>query len=339
MASAKAKQAYLAAGQDPRPEAVEANADAWFKQAVKSGMLNPDGSPRQGLKGAQSREMEGEGHSGYNAGTGAMGAIPSDTTGIRAHARSQGMSEDFDRFDEATLALWEKHRDSKCPPKFPYRMSPDTGGYNPNACVEKPIDGGGVVQNAGGGWEAAPSRGGGQQQGGGGGRPGPPPPPPKPTTFGQQLSYTGNPMQDMLIQQFNARTSLQDPSQANIFGMGTDRAVGGEGAGADKPMMAQTLAGGGLWRGAEDTFGGFRADRANVAKTPAKRGRGRRRRGGDVAPPPPDPAEIATPPSAAPTGPASSAPQPIRPPVTDMMKKRFGGKSTGFGGGGSWMLQ
>jgi hypothetical protein len=302
----------------------EANFDAWLKNAAKAGVYNPDGSPRQGMAGAKSREMEGEGHSGYNPATGQMGGIPSDTTGMRQHARQHGMSEDFDRFDEATLNLWEQYRNPDCPPRYPYRSTAD-----PNApCVEKPIDSGGVIQNAQGQWVANRSssgRGGGG--GGPGGRPAAPPPPPKPVTFGQQLSFTGNPMQDMLIQQFNARTALNDPTKQNIFGMGTDRQIGGEGAAADKPMMAQALAGGGLWRGSKETFGGFRADKPNAAQPGRKPGRGRRGRRG-ARPAAPTPQEIAAPPTQAPT---PQAPTPTTPSIPEfesgiggMMKKRYG---------------
>jgi hypothetical protein len=316
MPSQKEIDAYLAAGQDARPEAIEANASAWFKQAVKKGVINPDGSPRQGLKGAKTREMEGEGHSGWNPATGGYGAFPSDTTGMRDWARQHGMSEDYDRFDEATLNIWAKQRDQNCPPKFPYQAYDGTG------CSEKPIDSG---------LDAPPSqRGQGIGGGRGGGGRGQPPPPPKPVTFGDQLSYTGNPMQDMLINMFNTRTAVNDPTKKNIFGMGADRQAGGEGADADKPMMAQALAGGGLWRGSKETFGGFRADQAGAAQ-PKKRGRGRRRRGGG-APPPPAPEEIAAPPGQPPTAPTPAAPtQPINVPdfesgIGGMMKKRYGPK-------------
>jgi hypothetical protein len=292
--------------------------DAWFDNVVKAGGANPDGTPRQGMKGAKSREMEGEGHSGWSQ-QGGYGAIPSDTTGMRDWARKHGMSEDYDRFDEATLNLWAKQRDPNCPPKFPYQS------YNGTGCAEKPIDSG---LNA----PEGPGPRGGGGRGGRGRRPGPPPPPPKPVTFGKQLSYTGNPMQDMLIQQFNMRVNPMDPSQANIFGMGMDRAIGGEGAAADKPQMAQTLAGGGLWRGANETFGGFRADQSNVAK-PKKQGRGRRRRRSGAfpaAPQAPDPQAIAAPPGAAPSPtPAPPIPE-FKSGIGGMMGRRYGERTSLF---------
>ena len=80
--------------------------------------------------------MEGVGHSGFNPQTGQYGPIPSDVTGMRQYARDHGMSEDFDRSDEATLRLWEEAKDSSCPPKFPYQS------YNGTGCAAKPIDSG-----------------------------------------------------------------------------------------------------------------------------------------------------------------------------------------------------
>lgn len=127
----------------------QANFQAWFEANVRAGVMNPDGSPRQGVAGAASREMEGVGHSGFNPQTGQYGPPPSDVSGMRAYAREHGMSEDFDRFDEATLMLWESKKDPNCPPKFPYQADNGTG------CAEKPIDtglnGGGGAGGAGGG--------------------------------------------------------------------------------------------------------------------------------------------------------------------------------------------
>lgn len=161
---------------------------------------------------------------------------------------------------------WEKDRMQGCPPDFPYK------GRN-GQCAEKPDDcpdgmhvvgtPGKCVQN-GPGEEDMPK---GPNSGKGGG---PPPPPPKPVTFGSQLSMgTGNPLQDMLIQQFNTG---QDPNtlQSNIFGLGEDFRVGGAGRSADQGGTAptrqgQSLGGGGLWWGQDkDTFSGFDASQKNA---------------------------------------------------------------------------
>jgi hypothetical protein len=78
---------------------------------------------------------------------------------------------------------------------------------------------------------------------------------------------TGNPLQDMLIQQFNTG---MDPStyQNNIFALGEDMRVGDTGANADaqkSDRQAQSLSGGGLWWGQnKDTFGGFDASQKNA---------------------------------------------------------------------------
>ncbi len=91
--------------------------------------------------------------------------------------------------------------------------------------------------------------------------------PAEPTTFGNQLSYTGNPLTDMLLYQFNQGTGMQAGGQPNIFGLGEDRAVGGTGTSEDTRanVQGQLLKGGGLWWGqGTDTFGGFRADTKNA---------------------------------------------------------------------------
>jgi hypothetical protein len=60
------------------------------------------------------------------------------------YSRQHGMTEDFARFDPATLTVWEDQKDSACPPGAPYRS------YTDNSCVEKPIDtGGGMGGGAG----------------------------------------------------------------------------------------------------------------------------------------------------------------------------------------------
>jgi hypothetical protein len=310
----------------------------WYDNAVAAGAVGGQGGSK----------VPKSGHSG--GGT-------SDATGVRAQAKEQGMSEDFDRFDENTLKEWEQFRDTSCPPKYPYRMDPShinrwfKGQYSQNACVEKPIDTGGVIQDASGQWQPNGPTGGQRGQGQGGPGQQQPATPPPPTTFGQQLSYTGDPMQDMLIQQFNQRTQSMDPTKTNIFGMGMDREVGGEGLAADTPMKAQALAGGGLWRGTDETFGGFRADKTNVAAQKPKRQRGfrrgRRGRRGAEATMAPSPADIASPPGGA----ASPTPQPAQVAtmssfnpegqqnqqqqlngMQSMMKKRFGGQPGIFGG-------
>jgi hypothetical protein len=88
-----------------------------------------------------------------------------DRTGMRAKSRQLGMSEDFDRFDEATLISWEAQKDPKCPPNMPYQA------YDGSGCIEKPIDSnrGGGGQGGGGGGGGRGGGGGGYGGGGGGG--------------------------------------------------------------------------------------------------------------------------------------------------------------------------
>lgn len=148
---------------------------------------------------------------------------------------------------------------------------------------------------------------GGPSSGGSGYTPGPPPPP---TTFGSQLSYTGNPLTDMLLYQFNTGSQLSDPSRMNVFAMGEDRQEGGTGAAADRgKRTGQLLKGGGLWWQGEqeqgaDAFGGFRADTTNAnAANPLSM---------PNTPAPAKPAQVA--PAATPTTPAPApAPQATNP--------------------------
>lgn len=88
-----------------------------------------------------------------------------DRTGMRARSRQLGMSEDFGRFDEATLISWEAQKDPKCPPDLPYQA------YDGSGCIEKPIDTnrGGGGQGGGGGGGGRGGGGGGYGGGGGGG--------------------------------------------------------------------------------------------------------------------------------------------------------------------------
>jgi hypothetical protein len=170
--------------------------------------------------------------------------------------------DDLSAHGDATRAraqwmAWQKSYDPNCPPSDPYQAEDGSG------CVEKPDNSnkGGQSQDGGDG--------GGQGGRGGQGGQYTPPPPPKPVTFGNQLSMTGNPLQDMLIGQFNTG---MDPNsqQANIFGLGEDMRVGGAGRNLDQGKTAptrqgQSLAGGGLWWGQDkETFGGFDASQKNA---------------------------------------------------------------------------
>jgi hypothetical protein len=159
---------------------------------------------------------------------------------------------------------WQDSYNPKCPPDRPYNAEDGSG------CVEKPDNSNKGYMEAGimdenGNWtpggQARKQQMDAQKN----------QKPPDPTTFGNQLSMTGNPMQDMLISQFNQGQNTTYGQGNNIFGLGEDRAVGGTGANADKQgqVQGQSLSGGGLWWGQGDaTFKGedgkaFRADTKN----------------------------------------------------------------------------
>ena len=121
----------------------QAQIDAWFNEAVNAGGYTETGA---------NTSETAYGLSGFSA------AGAPDSTGMRAYAKQNGMSEDFDRWSESQLKKWESAKDSSCPPNTPYRS------YTDNTCVEKPIDSN--TQQAGGGSGGA---GGGGGRGGAGG--------------------------------------------------------------------------------------------------------------------------------------------------------------------------
>lgn len=216
----------------------------WFKNAVEAGAY---------LETGESSSDTAYESSGWNS-------KGQDITGYRKMAREGNWSEDMDRWSEGQLMSWSKNFDPTCPPGDPFRS------FHDGSCVQKPIDSGGSTMPGG---ERNPNwkPGGEQEGGGGGGGRGGQQKPPDPTTMGKQLSMTGDPMQDMLIQQFNTGQNSTYGQGMNIFGLGEDRAVGGTGANADmKPgeqqNTAQSLRGGGLWYGQDPaTFSGWDASK------------------------------------------------------------------------------
>lgn len=210
--------------------------------------------------------------------------------------------------------LWDKHYDESCPPNNPYRNEQGDCAEKPDDCSPGTTKHGSKCVP----WDQLPPElggtagGGGQAQGGGGGQYAPPPP----STFGSQIGYTGNPLTDMLLYQFNTGSQLSDPSKMNTFALGEDRQEGGTGAGADQgARTGQLLKGGGLWwqgpqEAGKDAFGGFRADVANsnaanplsMPNTPAAK---------PAAAAAPTPQQIANPP-------ASPSPTFTQTPATNM---------------------
>lgn len=252
-----ARRAWQNAGSPNAPAGADFDAwlKEWFTAAVNAGSYTERG---------ENTSQTAYESSGYNQGP--------DSTGLRARARANGWSEDFDRWSESQLIAWAKDLDPGCPPNDPFRGAD-------GSCVQKPIDSNGSMMPNGQpnpNWNQGEpvDGGGGGGRGGRGGAAGPPPPPPKPTTFGNQLSLTGNPLQDMLIQQFNTGA---DPNtqQHNIFGLGEDMRGGGTGRNLDafkSGRQAQSLGGGGLWWGQDaNTFSGFDASVKNAegAATPS----------------------------------------------------------------------
>jgi len=247
----------------------------WFDNAYRANAVDAQGNSTVGT-GVTS---PGSGHSLQST---------ADVTGMRAAAREAGMSEDFDRFDEETLQRWEQFRDPKCPPKFPYRQDKQHAtqnrfSYQENACVEKPIDTGGVIQDQSGNWIQNPEGQPGQQGANPSSKMAKAPPPPKPTTFGGagDITYTGNPLVDNLIYQFNTQRQLGDTGQnnLNIFGMRNERTADPSNVNNDpQNIKGQLLKGGGMWwtdaNQAKDVFQGWRVGQQQQQKKKKKAGGG-----------------------------------------------------------------
>jgi hypothetical protein len=197
-------------------------------------------------------------------------------------ASGQGKSEDYERWknDDATLLSWKKYyvgggkfkNDYGDIVDKPDERGPNTPG-NRNGTGDQGDYGRGYnndsLDSTDPNWDASKGRI--IDRGGGGGGGGKAQAATTPETFGNQLGMTGNPMQDMLINQFNTGQNATYTQGSNLFGLGEDRKMGGAGANADQQSQtkAQSLTGGGLWWGQSDgstpdTFQGFRADQKNA---------------------------------------------------------------------------
>jgi hypothetical protein len=271
-----AKQAAKQLGVNPPEGVVEGTpeydqwAQAWFQAGVDSGdprLVQMAGGKKLGEGGTEAG-WEDEG--GYVIDpTGKSAVSPSEWLGKRKPTPTElrrasfegayaGSEDGYNRFSDRQLADWiNKNWDAQ------------KGGFftSTGQMVGKPPD-----RAADGSWasgyEGSGAGGKGGGAGGGAGGAGGPAQPPKPVTFGKQLSMTGDPMQDMLINQFNTGQNSTYGQGMNIFGLGEDRAVGGTGANADMKQpgaqenVAQSLRGGGLWYGQDKaTFGGWDASK------------------------------------------------------------------------------
>jgi len=198
--------------------------DQWFANAVTAGSVQDDGNP--------------------------VGTMTPQA--LRAKAKAEGWSEDFTRpeFTDAVLQDWiSKYWDANAG-KFRSARSGVSGFWEkPTECPPGLVPGGAnetdacVQPGAGGGAGATAQS---QSQ----------------TTAarqGTEIGYTGNPIVDMLIYQFNNRRSL-DTQDPNIFGLTGGRQVPPSDPNGNKAdVTGRLLEGGGLWwaptQDSKDVFG------------------------------------------------------------------------------------
>jgi hypothetical protein len=260
----KAKQAAQQLGQQP-PEGISQGTPQydqwvqdWFDAGVRSGdqrlldIAGPEAGGYQAEEGGHVSDWKSAAPSSEW-----LGKRKPTAQELRRWAHDTGRSEDYERFPDAAVSGWIARNWDVNAGSFRNNYGdlvdkPDERGPNTPANV----NGTGDMGNYGAG-------------GDGGGAQGAAAQPAKPVTNGSQLSMTGNPLQDMLIQQFNTG---QNPEtlQGNMFSLGEDMRVGGTGKNADQGNAAptrigQSLSGGGLWWGQDkDTFSDFDASQKNA---------------------------------------------------------------------------
>jgi len=227
-------QAKVRASIDPAN--YEAGLDAWFQAAVDAG--DPGA-----VRAAGGQAVEG---GGDDVGVvGGQGAPTSEWLGQRKPTPSEliryygetGKSEDFKRYSAAQVADWIN------------RKWDVAGGHFTNDfgdVVEKPTESGPLSTAAGAatGEKGIP----GGVTGAGGGVS-------APVTEGTsgQISYTGNKLTDMLLDQFNSQRNLADPTKSNMFGFLAGRnpqdpnTPSTSKSGAFQDITGRLLGGGGLW--------------------------------------------------------------------------------------------
>jgi len=250
--------------------------EEWFQNAVKAG--DPGAVQAQGgedrFRGGYSGSSA---HNGYDENYGAKklpkpGPNPTPDE-IRAYSWDQGWgTDDYGDITNGQIQQWIDS--GKWDPQAG-RFKNDYGDY-----VDKPYDDG--PKSAGRqslfntGRYASPNdvRFGPGAGVAGGGVPGQPAAA-KPTTFGAagDLTYTGNPLTDALIYQFNNQRQLGDQSgQAlNIFGLRNERTRDQANTeGTPQDIQGQLLKGGGLWwtdkDQSKDVFKGWRVGQEQKKK-------------------------------------------------------------------------
>jgi len=269
----------------------------WFTNAVNAGV--PGAIKATGnYSGPEGGNNENEGGDAGVVANWADAAEPEEWLGKRAPtpgelrkwakyqhqdylAGGSGQDEDYDRVSDRVLSglikkTWDVNSGGWKP-----------GGGNPWSQYD---DDGNVITGPGGEKPGA---------GEGGQKPQKPQEPVKPTTYttgDKQLSFTGNPLVDNMIQMFNQAQSQRgivegggdvDRSQLGIFARGENMQVGG---GDDLSKLAGMLMGTGgnafLWTAVDDdAFGGLKGQwKGEAAKQPKNK-----------QPAPPSPASVANP--------------------------------------------
>lgn len=268
----------------------------WFAAAVQAGAVGPTGE-RKGGGGDQG--------AGVNTGSGGGGMTPQK---LRQHARQQGWSEDFARFDDDLLEGWISRSWDPAKGKFRSEHAPQ-GATGEWAYVEKPTEG--IVDPQGIEWGPHGTKTGvnlsalglnslggsvrtgnaGLPPGQRGGAPNPGLTPQQPASFAQGLYDPSNPLQNHLV------GLVQQGAFGNWAGGGVNNAA--------------SLQGGGVWSGTGGDFS--QAFNPLAPQGKAKRGGGGRRGGGG----PPNPfAAAAAPSMGVKGGPGTAmAPQPAAAPA------------------------
>lgn len=219
----------------------------WFRAAVSAGAVNPDGNPRT-AGGHNYEEGSSDYSAGYNQPSGLKaGQIPTPAQ-LRAYARENGWSEDFNRFDDATLQGWIQQSWDPSSMHFKSARGAEGSYEKPTECPPGLVPGGpnetdGCVD---------PKAGGEQQQ----------PPDDNPLiispgtgTGTKAQEPTGLPgLQQALVDKFVTR--------GGGFGATTN--------GITQDLYGQSLNGGGLWWGGQqDMFNKDNAGQIAAAGAPA----------------------------------------------------------------------